>query len=120
MGMRYRLIMAQLSLLVAPPKVAFRNQGLFRGNKFGQNWIRTSVGLRQRVYSPSPLATRTSAHKPVMGFEPATDGLQNRCSTIELHRHNALWGARTGILLVSLKPCQWRMMRLQVKRLLLE
>ena len=22
-----------------------------------------------------------------MGFEPATYGLQNRCSTIELHRH---------------------------------
>src|SRR5579883_1153074 len=53
----------------------------------GRSWIRTSVGLRQRVYSPSPLATRTSAHKPVMGFEPATYGLQNRCSAVELHRH---------------------------------
>lgn len=85
--------MAQRAVLVAPPKVAFRNQGfLWQGNKFGQNWIRTSVGLRQRVYSPSPLATRTSAHKPVMGFEPATDGLQNRCSTIELHRHSAVLG----------------------------
>ena len=55
--------------------------------KFGQNWIRTSVGFRQQIYSLPPLATRTSAHKPMMGFEPATYGLQNRCSTIELHRH---------------------------------
>ncbi len=58
------------------------------GLKNGQNWIRTSVGLRQRVYSPSPLTTRTSAPKPVMGFEPATYGLQNRCSTTELHRQD--------------------------------
>ena len=54
--------------------------------KLGRSWIRTSVGFRQRVYSPSPLATRTSAHQPVMGFEPATYGLQNRCSAVELHR----------------------------------
>jgi hypothetical protein len=28
----------------------------------GPGWIRTNVGLRQRVYSPSPLATRAPTH----------------------------------------------------------
>ena len=28
----------------------------------GQGWIRTSVGIRQRIYSPSPLTTRAPTH----------------------------------------------------------
>ncbi len=28
----------------------------------GPGWIRTNVGLRQRVYSPFPLATRAPTH----------------------------------------------------------
>lgn len=33
---------------------------------------------------------RSSKHKPMMGFEPATYGLRNRCSTPELHRQDFL------------------------------
>ena len=29
--------------------------------------------------------------EPVVGIEPTTDGLQNRCSTTELHWHFALF-----------------------------
>ena len=38
-------------------KQAAFNQPPFTGNG-GGGWIRTNVGVRQRVYSPSPLATR--------------------------------------------------------------
>ena len=31
----------------------------------GGGWIRTNVGVRQRVYSPSPLATRASLLAPI-------------------------------------------------------
>ena len=83
----------------ASPKQALKN---------GQRWIRTTVDSRQQIYSLSPLATRPSTHiflavlfykttaplfnvlfdnQPVIGLEPTTYGLQNRCSTIELHRH---------------------------------
>ena len=64
----------------------------------GQGWVRTSVHSREQIYSLPPLTTRPPTliwfskcfflkSKPVMGLEPATYGLQNRCSTIELHRH---------------------------------
>ncbi len=36
--------------------------------------------------------------EPVLGFEPRTDGLQNRCSTTELNWHDAL-------ICACLKPC---------------
>jgi hypothetical protein len=39
-----------------------------------------------------------------MGLEPATYGLQNRCSAIELHRQRAQ--SRFGILPVRFKQCQ--------------
>ncbi len=90
----------------------------------GGNRIRTYVGLRQRVYSPSPLATRASLHLGVIlssaarnakricfgrspvelveGIEPATARLQGECSTIELHQpsgtHLRHVGARQRVL----------------------
>ncbi len=55
--------------------------------------------LPQRIYSPPPLATReptrpraeaarklVNPKEPATGIEPATYGLQNRCSTVELRR----------------------------------
>jgi hypothetical protein len=33
----------------------------------GQGWIRTSVGIRQRIYSPSPLTTRAPTHETPRG-----------------------------------------------------
>lgn len=56
---------------------------------------------KQRVYSPSPLTTRATPQisrplvstaldvdlEPAARLELATAGLQNRCSTIELHWH---------------------------------
>lgn len=38
----------------------------------------------------------SSKHKPMMGFEPATYGLRNRCSTPELHRQGfpIIWNLR--------------------------
>ena len=62
----------------------------------GQGWIRTSVGIRQRIYSPSPLTTRAPTHviaarlrvdrtrpnlEPPIGIEPTTFRLQVGCST---------------------------------------
>ena len=59
----------------------------------GQREIRTPEGVRQLIYSQPPLATWVSAPiipcvrlaactsvEPTMGLEPATGGLQNRCS----------------------------------------
>jgi hypothetical protein len=49
----------------------------------------------QRKLSLANLQSASFSHsdirpyKPVMGIEPATDGLQNRCSTAELHRHDS-------------------------------
>lgn len=40
-----------------------------------------------------------------MGLEPATYGLQNHCSAIELHQQGR--AARTAILLGLFNPCQW-------------
>ncbi len=34
-----------------------------------------------------PALTAPQKNKPVIGIEPTTYGLQNRCSTVELHRH---------------------------------
>ena len=52
----------------------------------GARWIRTIEGINRQIYSLLPLATRES--RPILflvelltGFEPATVGLQNRCST---------------------------------------
>jgi hypothetical protein len=82
-----------------------RSEGLGVEPKEGEGgggwWIRTTVGIRRRVYSPFPLAalaipqstlfqsfripeTNTvREHRPeelAVGLEPATGGLQNRCS----------------------------------------
>ena len=37
-------------------------QNIFWKENGGRGWIRTSVGARQRIYSPSPLATRAPFH----------------------------------------------------------
>ena len=58
--------------------------------QIGRRWGRTSEGLRQQIYSLPPLATRAAAQKPIVRFELTTYGLQNRCSTAELYRHNSL------------------------------
>lgn len=42
-------------------------------------------------------AAPARAVEPAAGFEPATICLQNRRSTTELRRHEALWGENTGI-----------------------
>ena len=57
----------------------------------GQRRIRTSVLVREQIYSLSPLATRPSAHRisdlqirctePLVGIEPTTYWLQISCST---------------------------------------
>ena len=62
-------------------------------NDCGGSRIRTCEGSRQQIYSLPQLATLVSPlrasfqREPVAGFEPTTDGLQNRCSTPELHWH---------------------------------
>ena len=95
--------------------------------RFGQRWIRTTVLSREQIYSLSPLATRPSTHiklsiyenkvkllnstsrnKPMMGLEPATYGLQNRCSTIELHRHISIYYCGHGKL-SSNNFCKFRL-----------
>ena len=49
----------------------------------------TKIGVRFGVHSGQatrkPLLHLQLRMEPVAGFEPATDGLQNRCSTTELN-----------------------------------
>lgn len=50
----------------------------------GERWIRTIEGKTRQIYSLLPLATRQPRLKKVelvIGLEPTTTGLQNRCST---------------------------------------
>jgi hypothetical protein len=49
----------------------------------GAGWIRTTESLRWQIYSLLPLATREPrlTMELLTGIEPATYGLQNRCST---------------------------------------
>ena len=50
----------------------------------GAGWIRTIEGIHRQIYSLLPLATREPRHilmELVIGLEPTTVGLQNRCST---------------------------------------
>ena len=51
----------------------------------GERWIRTIEGKSRQIYSLMPLAARQSrpekAMELVIGLEPTTCGLQNRCST---------------------------------------
>ena len=48
----------------------------------GQGWVRTTVGVSQWIYSPSPLATRapTQILEPMEGIKPPTIRLQIECS----------------------------------------
>ena len=61
-------------------------------------WV--ELDSNQRKLSLANLQSASFSHsdihpnKPVMGIEPATDGLQNRCSTTELHQHNTFLAAR--------------------------
>jgi hypothetical protein len=71
----------------------------------------------QRRLAPANLQSASFSHsdirpyEPVMGFEPATDGLQNRCSTTELHRHEAerrTASSEGEMIQISFNPCQTR------------
>jgi hypothetical protein len=63
--------------------------------KSGQGWIRTSVpegtDLQSAAFNHSATCPSSFSRKPVTGLEPATYGLQNRCSAIELHRLKMQW-----------------------------
>ena len=38
-------------------------------------------------FASEKILLETKQKEPVIGFEPMTNGLQNRCSTTELNRH---------------------------------
>ncbi len=50
-------------------------------------WVRQVQISRERALGPRPDASHAqlSGMEPVVGLEPTTDGLQNRCSTTELN-----------------------------------
>ncbi len=52
-----KLTLYQLSYSRTPSESRAQSEG-----DGGQGWIRTSVGIRQRIYSPSPLTTRAPTH----------------------------------------------------------
>ena len=64
-------------------------------------WSATSHKRYQSFIRQSPCATKANAtravreplllKKPVIGIEPTTYGLQNRCSTVELYRRQDLY-----------------------------
>jgi hypothetical protein len=65
-----RLILYQLSYSRLSPNTNFQTPQRPVG---GESRIRTYVGVSQRIYSPSPLATRASLQMELaMGLEPAT------------------------------------------------
>ncbi len=76
---------------------------LLKGQNQQRNWA--ELDSNQRRLAPTSLQPVSFSHsdirpKPVMGFEPATYGLQNRCSAIELHRQGCQ--SRLAILLAPL------------------
>jgi hypothetical protein len=44
------------------------------------------MGVDPLIIPDQQKCWRGEENLPAMGFEPATYGLQNRCSTVELHR----------------------------------
>ena len=60
-----------------------------------KNLIIPPLRLKEAQKGPTE-KVRSSKHKPMMGFEPATYGLRNRCSTPELHRQGfpIIWNLR--------------------------
>ena len=80
---RYGLEVLRASLPTGEPTRVERPGGRWR--------IRTSAGFRRLIYSQFRLSTPATAlvsvpPEPTVGLEPTTDGLQNRCSAIELRR----------------------------------
>ena len=57
-----------------------RYRNFLRSPKVG-----VSFGVRCGRTTRKPLMPLHLGMEPVAGFEPATDGLQNRCSTAELN-----------------------------------
>jgi hypothetical protein len=50
----------------------------YGGQSGGGGWIRTNVGVRQRIYSPSPLATRAPLHAGKRGTNAEPQPLSTR------------------------------------------
>src|SRR5438128_10369100 len=68
------------------------------GGEFQESLIRKQPSCRFPTILPVSLhnsRTILSKVEPVVGFEPTTDGLQNRCSTTELNWHPSAKGYTT-------------------------
>ncbi len=75
-----------------PPQPSFESREATGKSYCPGQMVWVELDSNQRKLSLANLQSASFSHsdihpyKPVMGIEPATDGLQNRCSTAELHR----------------------------------
>ncbi len=70
-------------------EVHLQNRYLYKEKNGGEEWIRTTVGRSQQIYSLPPLATRAPHHlnectlnmEPTTELESVTSSLPRKCST---------------------------------------
>ena len=96
-------ISARRTRLAPEPRKA-RLSGLFRTS--GSGWIRTNVGIRQRVYSPSPLASRAHSQHAAAG-RPRAESYRSALAQPIVPRR--LWASGSVSSFLSVLFSIWRM-----------
>ena len=67
-----------------PPEKYLPNAAPLNTCDGGGSWIRTNVGVRQRVYSPSPLATRAPLQAPFANIRLLRMRNMKNCSLLSM------------------------------------